>query len=419
MKGLLILLTLLPFFCFSQLKDVDITIKQYRLAPGAQYDPENDITETSKPQLVIPFKAYELNITQFDQESIRFENVIHGKRFKIFVRTGLYDSSKHHYDAERYTIDGKKYFGTDGGVPSSEIKEYTIEIDGKKVAVPDEAYKQHFNLYVYSYGYPTFRSYYVPEKDLLFLTFMGSDGAGAYHGFQIWYGEHFGTNYYSLLPFSETVYETDKDFFSTDKHNLYKVTFEKLDRSKDATYIRKDEGDVEFLEAAARQDLSELLKSDTTTYGAFGEQGKLNEKDIFFFITYVKKDQRDPLLYHVEGKDVVDGIVSAFKGTLKLMRALKIKKPYPNNESQRVLLLATYELKEFANSKGAGMFKGTFRQNRLIIEKPNDIKWLKQSYPREWIGIFINNKTKGLKSCGWSEGGNTSEAPWLKEYWWR
>jgi hypothetical protein len=108
--------------------------------------------------------------------------VIYGKdSIKVIVSKKQFDKSKYRFtyykDARDQIqfINGKQYWGADGGVPTTEYKSVIVQAGKKKINLPPSAFDNLFN--------PTIdatRIYYDKQNDIIYITSMNSDGAGAY-----------------------------------------------------------------------------------------------------------------------------------------------------------------------------------------------------------------------------------------------
>jgi hypothetical protein len=108
--------------------------------------------------------------------------VIYGKdSIKVIVSEKKFDKSKYRFtyykDAPDHIefINGKQYWGADGGVPETEYKSIIVQAGKKKFNLPPSAFNNLFN--------PTIsatRVYYDPLNDIIYITSMNSDGAGSY-----------------------------------------------------------------------------------------------------------------------------------------------------------------------------------------------------------------------------------------------
>lgn len=72
-------------------------------------------------------------------------------------------------------IDGKVFYGCDGGLPSREYKTFTIQIGNRAVVVPDKAIRD-----LYQPNPELTEVYYDRKNDRLYVIATNSDGAGSY-----------------------------------------------------------------------------------------------------------------------------------------------------------------------------------------------------------------------------------------------
>ncbi|NML37615.1 SH3 domain-containing protein [Chitinophaga sp. G-6-1-13] len=72
-------------------------------------------------------------------------------------------------------IDGKQFYGCDGGLPSREYNTFTIQIGNRAVVVPDKAIRD-----LYQPNPELTTVYYDRKNDRLYIAATNSDGAGSY-----------------------------------------------------------------------------------------------------------------------------------------------------------------------------------------------------------------------------------------------
>lgn len=72
-------------------------------------------------------------------------------------------------------IDGKKYWGTDGGIPATEYAAITVKVGRKTINLPASAMQNLFepNLYAAKVNFDK-------EGDVIYIQSMNGDGAGGY-----------------------------------------------------------------------------------------------------------------------------------------------------------------------------------------------------------------------------------------------
>ncbi|MBC9914187.1 SH3 domain-containing protein [Chitinophaga varians] len=90
-------------------------------------------------------------------------------------------------------IDGKQFYGCDGGLPTQEYNTFTIQIGNRAVVVPDKAIRD-----LYQPNPELTAVYYDRKNDRLYITATNSDGAGSYE---------------VLLQFDHGVYTSRAIFF--------------------------------------------------------------------------------------------------------------------------------------------------------------------------------------------------------------
>jgi hypothetical protein len=107
------------------------------------------------------------------------ELTLAGNAIKINITIKTFDSSNKVIINKKYNvvekINGKPYWGTDGGVPKTQYNAIIISIDGKKIEVPQLALADVFEPNLNS----TFASYDDARK-ILYIYATNGDGAGGY-----------------------------------------------------------------------------------------------------------------------------------------------------------------------------------------------------------------------------------------------
>lgn len=120
--------------------------------------------------LKIPVSAKSNSTIIFKKDSI-----------KIVLTEQKFDKSKHKFsyykDARNQIelIDNKKYWGSDGGIPTREYKSIEVTIGQRKIVLPKNAFENLYeqNLYDTKVNYDK-------TNDILYIQSMNSDGAGGY-----------------------------------------------------------------------------------------------------------------------------------------------------------------------------------------------------------------------------------------------
>lgn len=106
-----------------------------------------------------------------------------GKEIQVVLSTEKFDKSKHSFKYHKEyrdvieKIDGKLFWGTDGNMPKREYKSIEVKIRGKQVSIPQSAYNDLYESYLYT----EFNSvHYDKDNDILYIVANNGDGAGAY-----------------------------------------------------------------------------------------------------------------------------------------------------------------------------------------------------------------------------------------------
>lgn len=100
---------------------------------------------------------------------------------KVVLTKQKFDKSKHkftYYKEEKNQIaliDDEKYWGLDGGVPTSQYKSIEVTIGLKKILLPKSAFE---NLYEPSLFHTQVN--YDKTNDIIYIQSMNGDGAGGY-----------------------------------------------------------------------------------------------------------------------------------------------------------------------------------------------------------------------------------------------
>ena len=99
--------------------------------------------------------------------------VFEGKEIQVVLTSGKFDKSKHSFEYFKDSptgievIDNELPYGTDGKMPTTEYKNIVINIHGKRVSLPKDAYSDLYE--------PTFLTdhnsvYYDKESDILYIV---------------------------------------------------------------------------------------------------------------------------------------------------------------------------------------------------------------------------------------------------------
>ena len=109
--------------------------------------------------------------------------VFEGKEIQVALSTEKFDKNKHSFKYHKEyrdiieKIDGEPFWGTDGNMPKREYKSIEVKIRGKQVSIPQSAYNDLYESYLYT----EFNSvHYDKDNDILYIVALNGDGAGAY-----------------------------------------------------------------------------------------------------------------------------------------------------------------------------------------------------------------------------------------------
>ena len=109
--------------------------------------------------------------------------VFEGKEIQVVLSTEKFDKSKHSFKYHKEyrdvieKIDGKLFWGTDGNMPKREYKSIEVKIRGKQVSIPQSAYNDLYESYLYT---ELNSVHYDKDNDILYIVANNGDGAGAY-----------------------------------------------------------------------------------------------------------------------------------------------------------------------------------------------------------------------------------------------
>ena len=124
------------------------------------------------------------NFPQIDKGIARGNTIVfEGKEIQVTLATEKFDKDKHSFKYHKEyrdiieKIDGKPFWGTDGNMPKREYKSIEVKIRGKQVSIPQSAYNDLYESYLYT----EFNSvHYDKDNDILYIVALNGDGAGAY-----------------------------------------------------------------------------------------------------------------------------------------------------------------------------------------------------------------------------------------------
>lgn len=107
--------------------------------------------------------------------------ILKNDSIEISISQSRFEKNKHHFTYNKNApgqielIDNKKYWGTDGGMPSTQFEKIIISIGTKKITLPKQAFAGLYEPSIYSAT-----AFYDQQTNILFISTMNSDGAGAY-----------------------------------------------------------------------------------------------------------------------------------------------------------------------------------------------------------------------------------------------
>jgi len=104
---------------------------------------------------------------------------------EVTITQSTFDKKKHKfkyvkmYPDQIELIDNKKYWGRDGGMPTTQYEKIEIKIGLKTIILPKTALEGLYEPSIY-----TAEVYYDQKTDVLYILTLNSDGAGSY--FVVW-----------------------------------------------------------------------------------------------------------------------------------------------------------------------------------------------------------------------------------------
>ena len=124
------------------------------------------------------------NFPQIDKGIAKGNTIVfEGKEIQVALSTEKFDKNKHSFKYHKEyrdvieKIDGKLFWGTDGNMPKREYKSIEVKIRGKQVSIPQSAYNDLYESYLYT----EFNSvHYDKDNDILYIVANNGDGAGSY-----------------------------------------------------------------------------------------------------------------------------------------------------------------------------------------------------------------------------------------------
>jgi len=159
-------------------------------------------------------------------------------------------------------------------------------------------------------------------------------------------------------------------------------------------------------------DLSDIVVShDWAELGFYGE----DRYKIEFYFSEVTKDEKDPFLYHVVGKNRHKKVVSEFKGTFRIDSLAQVTDPNLDTEEvgdmgvQRIYSAnGKFTLAEDSLKKYSGRFTGKMQMDFGSYDKAPIELWYFSETPNQgsgirYDGIWTSYKTGKSKPVIWSK----------------
>ncbi len=159
-------------------------------------------------------------------------------------------------------------------------------------------------------------------------------------------------------------------------------------------------------------DLSDIVVShDWAELGFYGE----DRYKIEFYFSEVTKDEKDPFLYHIVGKNRHKKVISEFKGTLHIDSLAQISDPNLDTEEvgdmgvQRIYSAnGKFTLAEDSLKKYSGRFTGKMQMDFASYDKAPTEIWFFSETPNQgsgirYDGLWTSYKTGKSKPVIWSK----------------
>lgn len=159
-------------------------------------------------------------------------------------------------------------------------------------------------------------------------------------------------------------------------------------------------------------DLSDIVAShDWAELGFYGE----DRYKIEFYFSEVSKDEKDPFLYHVVGKNRHKKVISEFKGTFRIDSLAQVTDPNLDTEEvgdmgvQRIYSAnGKFTLAEDSLKKYSGRFTGKMQMDFGAYDKAPIELWYFSETPNKGSGIrydgtWTSYKTGKSKPVIWSK----------------
>ena len=106
---------------------------------------------------------------------------LNGDSIYVYIKTGDFKEEEHKISSKKppiLEIDGNLFFGTDGTMPTIEIKEFIIKIKGDKIKIPSSFYKPYYQPNVRCKNMPSFGVFKINNGYGILMN--ASDGAFTY-----------------------------------------------------------------------------------------------------------------------------------------------------------------------------------------------------------------------------------------------
>jgi hypothetical protein len=200
------------------------------------------------------------------------------------------------------------------------------------------------------------------NNDFFHVDITGGGSLGSYRAFLLFNTKGIIHSYVDEIDNFRAIGE---DFFSTTGQSQYLIRHQAVFNAFELGYqtmgweYLTNYGTVTVKKATGKKNvgqcktinLSSIIRTDSLE---FGEAGKLEGKPFFIYLHEVKKDKKDPFLYHVKGLDKLDKNIHHFEGEMRIKYVTLAGLNQTN-------ITGEFVLRENSVQKPSGEFIGAFR----------------------------------------------------------
>lgn len=126
-------------------------------------------------QLISNFRAFSVSAKSGNSITLKKDSL------EVFLSESKFEPKKHTYNYQKESptqlelIDGKHYWGKDGGMPETQYGKISVKIGSKTIDLPKEALEG-----LYEPSFHKVQVNYDAENDMIYIQSVNSDGAGGY-----------------------------------------------------------------------------------------------------------------------------------------------------------------------------------------------------------------------------------------------